>query len=109
MTLRTLCTLVVINSLGFRTLKERKYVKIKKIIAAAVIALGLAGCGNLDMLDTNYTYNYALTKWPDGTMKKIEVKQWCDYEGEQVQVIVPDGTIYLLSMNNTVLVREADR
>ena len=56
----------------------------KKIIAAAVIALGLAGCGNLDMLDTNYTYNYALTKWPD-------------------------GTIYLLSMNNTILVREAGK
>ena len=51
----------------------------KKIIAAAVIALGLAGCGNLDMLDTNYTYNYALTKWPDGTIKKIEVKNLCDY------------------------------
>ena len=109
MTLRTLCTLVVINSLGFRTLKERKYVKIKKIIAAVIIALGLTGYGNLDMLDTNYTFNYAFTKWPDRTMKKIEVKQWCDYEGEQVQVIVPDGTIYLLSMNNTVLVREADR
>ena len=81
----------------------------KKIIAAAVIALGLAGCGNLDMLDTNYTYNYALTKWPDGTMKKIEVKQWCDYEGEQIQIIAPDGAIYLLSMNNTVLVREAGK
>ena len=81
----------------------------KKLIIGAVLAIGLAGCGNLDILDTNYTYNYAVTKWPDGSTKKIEIKQWADYEGEQIQIISTDGTIYLLSMNNTVLVREANR
>ena len=80
----------------------------KKLAIVAVITIVglLSGCGNLDMLDTNFTYHYAVTKWPDGTMKKIEVKQWSDYEGEQIQVITHDGHIYLLSMNNTVLVRE---
>ena len=78
----------------------------KKLLISAALALGLAGCGNLDMFDTNYTYHYAITKWPDGTVKKIEVEQWNDYEGEQVQIISTDGNIYLLSMNSTVLVRD---
>lgn len=82
----------------------------KMLIAiAAVAAAALAGCSNVDLLSTNCTYKYALTKWPDGTMKKIELKQWRDDKGEQVQVIALDGTVYLLSMNNTVLVREAGR
>ena len=81
----------------------------KKLLIGATLALGLVGCGNLDVLDTNYTYHYALTKWPDGSMKKIEVKQWADYEGEQIQIISTDGNIYLLSMNNTVLVRDYNK
>ena len=81
----------------------------KKLLIGATLALGLVGCGNLDMFDTNYTYHYALTKWPDGSMKKIEIKQWTDYEGEQIQIISTDGNIYLLSMNNTVLVRDCHK
>lgn len=78
----------------------------KKMIAVAAIALGLAGCGNVDMFDTVWTYDYALTKWPDGTVKKIEIGQWRDYEGEQIQITAKDGNVYLLSMNSTVLVAE---
>ena len=81
----------------------------KKLFIAATLAFGLAGCGNLDMFDTNYTYHYALTKWPDGSVKKIEIKQCADYEGEQIQIISTDGNIYLLSMNNTVLVRDCHK
>ena len=81
----------------------------KKLLISAALALGLAGCGNIDMFDTNYTYHYAITRWPDGSMKKIEVEQWADYEGEQIQIISTDGNIYLLSMNNTVLVRDSNK
>ena len=79
----------------------------KKLIAGIAIAIAACGCGNLDILDTNFTYDVALVKWPDGTMKEIQVKQWADYEGEQVQVIGKDGAIYLISMNNAVLIRKA--
>lgn len=78
----------------------------KKLLILPIFMLGLAGCGNLDLFDTNFTYDYALVKWPDGSVKKIEVKQWSDYEGEQIQIIARDGKIYLISMNNAVLVRE---
>ena len=81
----------------------------KKLILLPILALAISGCGNLDMFDTNFTYHYAITRWPDGTVKKIEIKQWADYEGEQIQIISTDGNIYLLSMNNTVLVRDCHR
>lgn len=34
----------------------------KKLLILPVLALGLAGCGNLDMFDTNFTYHYAITR-----------------------------------------------
>ena len=77
----------------------------KKLIAGIGIAFAVCGCGNLDIIDTNYTYDTALVKWPDGSVKKIEVEQWTGYEGEQIQIIGKDGKIYLISMNNAVLIR----
>ena len=81
----------------------------KKLMLLPSLALAISSCGNLDMFDTNYTYHYAITKWPDGTVKKIEIEYWSDYEGEQIQIISADGTIYLLSMNNTILVRDSNK
>lgn len=85
----------------------------KKIIKIAVVMImvfstmfALTGCGNKDMLDTVYTYDYAIVSMPDGTIEKIEIKQWCDYEGEQVQIKAKDGTIYLVSSVNCILIRE---
>ena len=82
----------------------------KKLILIPILALAISGCGNFDMFDTNYTYHYAVTKWPDGSMKKIEIKQWVEYDGEQkIKIISTDGNIYLLSKNNTVLVRDCHK
>ena len=74
-------------------------------IALTICVFTIRGCGNRDMFDTNRTYDIALVKWPDGTMKEIAIKQWADYEGEQIQIIGKDGKIYLISMNNAVLIR----
>ena len=82
----------------------------KKLILLPILALVISGCGNLDMFDPNSTYHYAITRGPDGSMKKIEIKQWAEYRGEQkIQIISTDGNIYLLSKNNTVLVRDCHR
>lgn len=78
----------------------------KKILIGIYIVLGLSGCGNMDMFDTNYTFNKAYVRWLDGTMKVIDIKQWCDYEGKQIQIIGKDGNIYLVNSVNSVLVRE---
>lgn len=77
----------------------------KKLIAGIGIATALCGCGNFDMFDMNLTFDTAVIHWPDGTVKEIKIKQWRDYEGEQIQIIGEDGKIYLISMNNAVLIR----
>lgn len=82
----------------------------KKIIAAIimiVMVLTLTACGNRDVFDTVYTYDYAIISLPNGTSEKIEIKQWRDYEdGDQIQITAEDGTVYLVSSVNCVLVRE---
>ena len=67
----------------------------------------LSGCGNMDMFDTNYTFDYAIVEFPGEDVRKIEISQWKDYEnGEQIQIITKDGTVYLVSSFNCVLVRD---
>lgn len=75
-------------------------------ICAILIGVGLCSCGNKDMWDTNYTYNTAIVSWPDGTTKTIEIKQWKDYDGEQIQIIAKDGEVYLVSSFNCILIKE---
>lgn len=79
----------------------------KKLLLVALVHMFLTGYGNLDMSGTNFTFDEAVIKWPDGTTKAIRIKQQCEYEGEQVQAIGEDGNVYLLSMNNTVLARHS--
>lgn len=64
---------------------------------------------NQMILDTVYTFDYALIKFPDGEVKKIWIDKWTDYEdGDQLQIKSIDGTIYLVHSVNCVLVKEDD-
>ena len=77
------------------------------IIAVVCLLFAMVSCGNRDMFDTVYSYDYAIVSLPDGTSKTIEIKQWRDYEdGEQIQITAKDGTIYLVNSVNCVLVRK---
>lgn len=78
----------------------------KKILIGTCIVLGLSGCGNMNVFDTNYTFNKAYVRWPDGTVKVIDIKQWSDYEGGQIQIISKDGNVYRVNSVNSVLVHE---
>lgn len=80
----------------------------KKLLVLLVVSmlLVLAGCGNRDLFDTNYTYTKAIVEFPGGEVRELEIKQWKDYDGEQIQIIAKDGNTYLVSSFNTILVRE---
>ena len=82
----------------------------KKIILAFVLIcllIALGGCGNKDFIDTVYTYDYAIISMPDGTSIHVDIKKWTDYaDGDQIQIIAEDGTVYLVHATNCVLVRE---
>lgn len=84
--------------------------KIIKITVLGIMLVGivvaLTGCGNRDMWDTNYTFDRAIVYLNDGTKMEIEIEQWKDYEGEQIQIKGKDGKIYLVSSFNTILIKD---
>ena len=81
----------------------------KKIIAILFICIMIftfVGC-NYQMVDFNYNFDYAYINFGDGTVKKVEIDSWRDYEdGEQIQVTDTDGNVYLVSSFNCILVKE---
>lgn len=76
------------------------------VVAMTVLLMTLVACGNYDMFDTNKTYTRAIITYGGGHTFDMNVKQWCDYDGEQLQIIAEDGTVYLASSFNTVLINE---
>ena len=77
------------------------------LLVILVCTIFLTAC-NYSMLDTVWEYDYALVGFPDGTVEKIEIEQWLDYDGEQLQIVGEDGDAYLVSSFNTVLVKEGN-
>ena len=81
----------------------------KKILGALLMTmmmLSMVGCGNSDSLENNHTYNKAIIDLANGESIEVEIKQWRDYEdGDQLQIITPDGTVYLTSSYNCTLIR----
>lgn len=75
------------------------------LLVAAFAVVGLAGCGNKDYVDTVRTYDKAIIDL-HGEVVEVDVKKWKDYDGEQIQIIAEDGTVYLTSSYNCTLIRE---
>ena len=80
----------------------------KKKIVALLLGLiltmsTLTGCGNQDVWDTVYTFDYAIIELPNGEIVEGEVQSWCDYEGEQLQVKI-NGVTYLTSSAKCILI-----
>ena len=80
--------------------------KLITIIMMVVAVFLFAGCGNKMVFDTVNEFDYAIVSFPDGTSKTIELKVWKDYDGEQLQIVAKDGTVYLINSVNCVLVKE---
>lgn len=76
----------------------------KGIIVSLLSLLVLTGC-NKQVVDFNYTYNYAIIQLPNGEVVEGKIQSWNDYEGEQLQVKI-NGVIYLCSSYNCVLMNK---
>ena len=84
--------------------------KLLAILVVLIFALSLAACSsyngcNKDIFDLTYNYKYAYIKVQD-TWVKYEIKSWTDYEGEQLQVVLQNGTTILVSSINCILSTE---
>ena len=84
----------------------------KKKILLGLLLVGLCvpmtGCGNYQMMDFNYTYDKAIIKLANDEIIEVEIKAWTDYEGEQLQIIAKDGTVYLTNSIRCDLIKESD-
>lgn len=80
----------------------RKFMCVLALSSLVFGSSGVKGCGNSTIFDTVYTYRYGIIKLQDGSVIEGEVQQWCDYEGDQLQVTI-DGQSYLVHASNCTL------
>lgn len=78
-----------------------------KILLFVFVLSALTGCGNRTFLDTTYTYDRAIIQLADGTVVDTKIESWTDYEGEQIQIIAEDGTVYLTSSFRCDLIKSS--
>lgn len=75
------------------------------IFVVLAMLLMLVSC-NRQVFDTTFKFDKAIVKMPSGEVMEIELKKWGDYDGEQLQLVSTDGTVYLVSSYNCVLIAD---
>ena len=81
----------------------KKKVMVAMMLVATVASL--TAC-NQTLIDTTYTYDYAIISLPNGEIVEGKVASWTDFEdGDQIQVKI-DGKTYLVHSSNIVLISE---
>lgn len=88
----------------------------KKIIIGVGIALviALAGFiifwetshGNRQLIDTQYRFNRAIIKLPNGEVVDGNVSSWLDYDDSDVVQVTINGKTYLTHYANVCLIHE---
>ena len=78
--------------------------KIISLLLILSIAVCIAGC-NRTIFDTVYHFDRAVVLLPNGETICGDVDTWCDYDGDQLQIVI-DGTVYLVHSSNAVLIAD---
>lgn len=77
--------------------------KILAITLVMIMTIGLVGCGNQQIFDTTYKFDYAIIKLPNDKIVEGKIDSWKDFEGEQIQIKI-DGATYLTHSENIVMI-----
>lgn len=77
-------------------------------VAAVIFFVGIypSVFGNKKLFDTKQIFNKAIIQLQNGEVVECEIDTWKDYEGEQLQIVAEDGTVYLTSSFNCTLIWE---
>lgn len=59
---------------------------------------------NKTLFDVQYSFDTAIIDLHTEIVT-VKVKSWTDYEGEQLQIIAEDGTVYLTNSFNCTLIK----
>ena len=71
------------------------------LLATAVLT---TGC-NQQVMDVKLKFNKAII-FHDDSATIVDVKYWDDYDGEQLQLITPDGLVIVTSSYDTKLIND---
>lgn len=77
--------------------ENKRWFLVSLVLIAFVCIVMVAGCGNKDYFDTVRTYDKAIIQLANGEVVETKIKNWTDYDGEQLQITAKDGTVYLTS------------
>ena len=62
---------------------------------------------NMQLVDTNFVFNYAYVQWPDGTTEKLAISSFYHYESGNIQITdAATRIVYVFSSSNCVLAYE---
>lgn len=76
------------------------------IVLICMVCTALTSCGNMQLIDTTYSFERAIVSLPNGEVIEGEVQSWTDYENsDQIQVKI-DGKTYLVHSSDIVLISE---
>ena len=83
-------------------MKRKHLVTIAVLIALLVLTVMVLTACNKQIIDFNLKFNRAYIKIGD-EWKDVAIKSWNDYDGEQIQITLQDGTVILTSSVNCIL------
>lgn len=79
---------------------KKKIIVLVLVLMLVCIAI-FSGC-NMQFVDLNFKFTNAYVKigeeWVD-----LEIKTWLTYEGEQIQLTLHDGTVFIVNSMNCIL------
>lgn len=88
----------------------KKLIIFVMIVVMLLCSTACTGCScnykGYDFLDNDYHFDKAIIKLPNGEVKIVDIAKWSDAEGEQLTILSADGTRYLVSSINCVLIEE---
>ncbi|PYG84904.1 hypothetical protein LY28_03525 [Ruminiclostridium sufflavum DSM 19573] len=78
----------------------------RSVLLALTVTLStaLSGC-NKDIIDTNYTFKKAIIVIGNEKID-VNIKQWRDFDGDQMQVTDEHGQVYLTHSANVLLLKK---
>lgn len=62
---------------------------------------------NYDLIDTKYGFNKAIVI-KDNSAVILPISQWCDYEGEQLQLQIENGPLIVTAAYDTILINDIE-
>lgn len=79
--------------------------RIFALMLAVLMIMTLAGC-NKQIVDTTYSFNYAIVGLPNGDVVEGKVQSWDDWEDSDMVQVTIDGKTYYTHATNIVLIDE---